>query len=227
MVGYTPEEADAAIDRYCGGRMSPGELAEFEERLVCNPSLAQQVDVRLRLRCGLKELERRNELDELLVQRSRARLLPLAAAASVLIIVAAAVLYRTMRSTDIPVATSLAEIATGTPALSQISTHLLAGTRAAAKESEILVPRETRVIVLQILPDQATASGRYQVHIESAPARARSSDTPVTADSDGFVRIFLDAPRIPPGRYDVVVAPADGVERGTERYRIQVTHSQQ
>ena len=218
------EEPDARVDRYCAGRMSPEEQERFEEHLVGDAQLAQQVAITLRLRAGLAELERTQNLDGLLRPQSRTRFLPLAAAASLLIIVAGGLLYRTMTGAEIHVRTSLAEIAAGTPGVPQVSTHLLIGTRGADEEHEIVVPGSAQVIALRVLPDQPATSGRYRVWVASAAGQARGSGTAATADREGFVQIYIEARRLQPGSYQVTLGPADGNAGSTTRYRFRLAY---
>lgn len=224
MVELTREEAHREVHRYCAGRMAATEQEEFEDRMIGDAWLAEQVDLTLRLRAGLRDLESRGELNRLLDQRIRSGLLPLAAAAMVLVALAGVLLYRRLHTTDLTIATSLTELAATAGESPQLGTYLLASTRGAAREQDIRVPRDVRGVLLRALPDEPLRSGRYRVEMRFLDGDARASRAPVLTDSEGLVLIYLDARKIAAGSYEIVLRPADASEVGGETlYRIHLS----
>src|SRR4026209_982222 len=84
-----------AAERYVAGSMSEDEELGFEIAVLESPELAADVDVRQRMKVGLRQLEQRGELQKLLSQPDRraASRMPLAVAASVLIVLIGAALF--------------------------------------------------------------------------------------------------------------------------------------
>ncbi len=83
--------ADSQAERYGAGRMGDEEGREFEVLLLESPDLAREVDATHRIRDGLRELQARGEVDELLYGR-RPRTSVFALAAGTLALLAAGAL---------------------------------------------------------------------------------------------------------------------------------------
>jgi hypothetical protein len=205
-------EAREAVDRYCAGRMSEREQERFETELVADPKLAAEVELTRKMRAGLRELERRGEIQALTVPPSRTRnrwLLP--AAAVIVMGVGAALLYRWTGPSRgaLSIATSLAEVThdPGAPPR-MLGTFVLTSTRARARETEIVVPAGKGVIQLRALPDAPPTAAGYQIELMDLQTGVQTSRDRVTPNPAGLVEIYLDVAAIRPGEYELRVRPA-------------------
>src|SRR5262249_26550611 len=82
-----------SAERYVAGRMTEDEEREFEVAMLEQPELTAEVDARQRIKAGLQHLDRLGELDKLVAGPPRRRFVPLALAASVLLLMLAGLAY--------------------------------------------------------------------------------------------------------------------------------------
>jgi hypothetical protein len=216
-----------AVDRYCAGRMSEREQELFEIQLVADPGLAAEVELTRKMRAGLRELERRGELDGLAQSSPPATgRWFLAAAAVIMMSVGAILLYRWAGSSrgTLSIATSLAEVTRNPNSPPRVlGTYVLSSTRAQARSTQIAIPDGVGVIQLRALPDAPSAPAEYRVELTDLQTGARTSRAPVSADAAGVVQVYLEVDAIRPGEYTLQVRPTDQTAgtNGDTSFRVQ------
>jgi hypothetical protein len=198
-----------AAERYVAGRMSEDEERGFEVAMLESPELAADVDVRQRMKVGLRQLEQRGELQKLLSQPDRraASRMPLAVAASVLIVLIGAALFWVFRGVpgaSAPIAFSASQI--GSRGIS--ATYVLASTRAGDTEAIINLPANAAPLRLRLVPESpdATEFTASLVRVTPGGEVDAAPAVRVTRGQVGFVEVFLDPARLSSGSYRLRMA---------------------
>ena len=193
--------------------MTAQEQERFEIQLVAESELAAEVELTRKMRAGLRELERRGEIEGLAVPSSRGMNRWLLACAAVIVMsVGATLLYRSLRSTGgvLSIATSLAEVTRDPSAPPRVlGTYVLTSTRAQTRDTEIVIPAGTGLIQLQALPDAPPTPAGYRIELIDLQTGVHASRAGVSGSSAGLLQIYLDVDAIRPGEYELRVSPTD------------------
>jgi hypothetical protein len=205
------------VARYLADQLPEPEREAFEAYYLEHPEMLREIEAAARFKSGLAQLRESGELDALLKPvpwYARWRNLAIAAAAILLIGIA---FY--IHSTPPPlVAVNLAAL--GGPS-TIASSHAVLRRRGSAFDAEVTLPEAGAAIELRVLPEFAAT--RYRIAL--ARVNADEEREPVaeleelSAGDDGMVTIYLDAPRIAPGDYELTIADAPGQ---TSRFLIRV-----
>lgn len=200
------------VERYVAGTLSEEEKARFEEAMIERPELAADVSVRRRIKAGLSELEKNNELEVFLkpdVQRPA--YLRYAAAAAVLVVLAAGLMTFWNRERSAPLQALLTASEVGSNPI--VSSFILATTRS----TDVLafeVQRDGGPVRLQILVDDPGAAP-FTVHLaaEDSPSAKPIKDSTIAEVTDGLAVIFVDPRELASGNYTMTLKSASGAEQ--------------
>jgi hypothetical protein len=217
------------VNRYLSGRLSDAECTAFETRLVSEPQLVRELEAIARFKVGLQVLDERGQLDEATHAPAWPRLLAVAAAVMVL-----ALGMLTFRSVLRPAEPSM--LAAVPAALMDRQGNVLpsAGAftvlrkRATTADAVIELPAQGRALEMRVLPESPPNKEGYGVSLwqqpQGAAAEKLASLTHVSAAADGFITVFMDATRLTPGEYVLVVSSNDGVDQlaGGDVFRISL-----
>lgn len=213
--------------RYLAGQLSPAELQAYEQHLLENPDAVKELEATARMKVGLASLRDSGQLEKLLrVQPALRSRWPALVAAAALIVLAVG-LWRGM---DAPHDAMLVARATelvdrsGRP-LAAGSSYALLRTRSSAYDAVIELPTEPRAIELRVRPE--VAAPVYSVALSQI--RSDGSVTQVgtvselQAQTDGFVRLYVDSSRLEAGPYLLVITPADDrAATSSSAFRVKV-----
>jgi hypothetical protein len=200
------------VERYVAGSLSEEEKARFEEAMIERPELAADVNVRRRIKAGLSELEKKNELEAFLKpDAQRPAYVRYAAAAAVLVIVAAGLMTFWNRERPAPLQALLTAAEVGSKSI--VSSFILATTRS----TDVLafeVRRDGGPIQLQILVDDPDAAP-FTVHLaaEDSPGARPIEDSTIAQVTDGFAVIFVDPRELASGNYTLKLTSGSGAEQ--------------
>jgi hypothetical protein len=223
LLGSSRVDRDAALlepdvtesrdaERYVAGVLSQEEAARFEEAMIEHPELAMDVSVRRRIKAGLSQLEKNNELQAFLEpEAQRPAYLRYAAAAAVLVIVAAGLMTFWRREGAAPLQALLTSSEVGTKPI--VASFVLATTRS-ADLTAFEVQREGGPVRLQILVADAAAAP-FTVQLSAADlSGAKPIQVSTIAEvTDGFAVIYLDPRELDSGSYAMTLASASGPEQ--------------
>jgi hypothetical protein len=204
--------ADDVVDRYVARRLSAEEEAQFEAYLVAHPEFADEIDLTNQMKLGLRTLQERGELDPLWRRNAGVRTPAFAIAASIVLVIVAATfiaLWRTAPEAPL-IAQSSTAFGTGDGAPAVAATYTLMRTRAQGVDLVIERPREPAIVQVRIFPENPGARGSFRIVLSHAVSTGTGSEEIATTDgvpvdAQGFLTIFVDAPRIEPGLYRVAV----------------------
>jgi hypothetical protein len=221
------QDDPALASRYLAGQLSASELHAYEQHLLDNPDAVAELEGTARMKVGLANLRDAGQLERLL--RARTTLgsrWPALAAAAALIVIAVGL----WRSVDAPRDTTLVGTAselldgTGRP-LTSGSTYALLRTRSSAYDAVIELPPEPRAIELRVRPD--APAPMYGVALSRIQADGSVTHvgnvSELSAEADGFVRLYVDSSRLVTGPYLLVITPAeDRAATSTTAFRVKV-----
>jgi hypothetical protein len=203
---------------YAAGRLSDDETRAFEDRLVRDPELVQELEHSLRLCEGLQRLR---ETGGLAARRPWIRdvrvWLPLLAAAG---IAAVALLTRTQPTPEPPVLVSSVESSSG-DASSAVTAHF---TFVSMRDDSIPVLElpERGMVELRAQPAELTSGSRYRMALarqdESGASRTVGALAGVGLSADGYLHSYVDAARLAPGSYLLSVGPDTGSTGSLETF---------
>jgi hypothetical protein len=213
--------------RYLAGQLSPGELQAYEQHLLDSPDAVRELEATARVKAGLANLRDTGQLEKLLRTRPplASRWPALAAAAALLVLTIAF-----WRSIDTPRDATLVATAgelvdrTGRPLASGLSYALLR-TRSSTYDAVIELPADPRAIELRVRPEIAApvySVALSQIRPDGTVTQIGSVNE-LAAQSDGFVRLYVDSSRLAYGPYLLVITPAeDRVDTSTSAFRVKV-----
>jgi hypothetical protein len=213
-MGKTADHSER-IARYLAGRLSESETHDFETLYPQQPHLVQELEETVRFREGLAALRERGELKALVqAQPSRRRWVQLGIAASLAILAVGGALWVGRIHTVAPVlGASMAAFRDSSGAAVSISgTYRFVTSRDAKNTTlQITLPATRAALEFRVLPENRQEGATYRATLNSIPAVAAPTAVGVVdslhADSEGFVRVFADSARLPPGAYELVVGP--------------------
>lgn len=201
-----------SAERYVAGRMDEEEERQFEERLLEQPELAADVDVRHRIKLGLQLLDDNGELGKLVAQPARRSHLRYAMAACALLALGAAIAYWQVASgSRVAIAGSLTALRGG--ASQPISaSYILASTRSRSEDFVVAATPGAGAVRLRIVLE----SGLSQAFVASLASLSGGGEkviaerVPLESTGNGLVEVFLDPAGLQPGRYVLRLEPESG-----------------
>src|SRR5689334_12138608 len=169
--------------------------------MIAHPELAADVSVRRRIKAGLAQLEKNNELQTFLEPETiRPTYLRYAAAASVLVVVAAGLMILWNREDSRPMHAFFNPSEVGTRTIA--ASFILANTRS-AEAPAFEVQRGGGPIQLHVLVDDASA-GPFVARLsggDDQPPWLRFEESSIPVTTDGFALVYLDPRELDSGRY--------------------------
>ena len=211
-----PDDRDPTIaNRYLAGQLSDAERAAFEAELERNPATLQELEATARLKVGLERLREEGQLDSMLrTSPSRRIVFAMAATLAVTLIGISLLLGYFRESPSRPLlAATPASFASAGVALPVAGTFAVFRKRQDSYDALIELPATPQAIQVRILPQLITGTERYRVSLartgDERPPGEPMSVGGLTAESDGFVWVFIDATRLEPGSYRLALS-ADG-----------------
>jgi energy-converting hydrogenase Eha subunit A len=200
------------IARYLAGQLSVSETLEFETLYPRQPDITRELEETARFREGLATLRERGELEALAqAQPWRRRwLLGIAASFAILAVGAALLVGRFHTVAPILGASPAALRASSSAALSISATYRFVTSRDAKNNAlQITLPATSAALEFQVLPENRPEQATYSASLNAVPAAGAPTAFGVVgsipADSEGFVRVFADSGRLPPGTYELIV----------------------
>lgn len=209
------------VARYLADQLPEAEREAFEAYYLEHPEMLREIEAAARFKSGLAQLRDSGELAALLKSAPwYARWRYLAFAAAAIILIAVALYVRT--PTPPLLAANLAAL--GGPS-TVASSYAVLRRRGSSFDAEVTLPGAGEAIELKVLPEFPAPDSGYRISL----ARINADETRdelgqiehLTAGDDGMVRIYLDAPRIAPGDYEVMIAGDHASDR-TSRFLIRV-----
>jgi hypothetical protein len=223
------QDDPALASRYLAGQLSPTELQAYEQHLLESPDAVQELEATARMKVGLANLRDAGQLERLLREAPAPRLrrtgIALAAAAALAVI--AVGLWRGIDTT--PAGTLVATASelidrSGRP-LATGSSYALLRTRSSAYDAVIELPPEPRAIELRVRPE--APAPMYSVALSRIQPDGSVTQvgnvSELSAEADGFVRLYVDSSRLVTGPHLLVITPAeDRAATSTTAFRVKV-----
>jgi hypothetical protein len=196
------------VQNYIAGRLSESERTAFEDRLLSDATLVQDLEESLRLREGLEILHERNQLVLPGPSRRWARaILPTLAAA--LAIIALFFGWHPIQHSPV-IAASVTALHTHGGALPPVvGRHTFATLRNATQPPVLDLPTQG-ALELRALTSSTGTGRSFRITLEQIRAQGISpiaTAEHLIPDPDGFVVIYADASRLQPGDYALIVEP--------------------
>jgi hypothetical protein len=204
------------VARYLADQLTDAEREQFEDYYLEHPEMLREIEATARFKAGLAQLQASGDLAALMKPAPwYAQWRYLAVAAMVFIVIAIAFYFRTPAPPLM--AANLAEL--GGPS-SIASSYSLLRRRGSAFDAEVTLPKVGEAIALRVLPEFGAPDSRYRIaltRIDADDKKDRLAEVDhLSADDDGMVTLYLNAPRIAPGDYEVTIAndsPSSQVSR--------------
>ena len=207
--------------RYLAGQLSDTERAAFEEQMRESPAVMRELEATARLKVGLARLRERGELDELLAPSPwHQHRFALATAAALATIVVGAMLVRfNPVHADHPIlAASIASLVDTRGSILPVTGTFAVFRKRAENYDATIEAAAAGAVELRVLPETAAETRRYRVSlgrmIDDRSIEPVATLAGLAPAADGFVTLFVDRAKLPPGRYRLDVAPegtGDGV----------------
>jgi hypothetical protein len=213
------------VQDYVANRMSEDERQTFEARLLSDSDLLRDLEESLRLREGLEVLREQDALKDLRNPRRGSSRMGWAVAASLAIAALCLALYQTRRAPPVMVASAGILRSTSGAALDTARVYSFATSRRGTPIPDLPLPLSGALELRALVPGAAeSADHTFGVTLERRDGADGMSRVGAAAhlvpDADGFVAVYLDAARLRPGSYSLVVeAGAKGAGRPTEDER--------
>jgi hypothetical protein len=200
--------------RYLADQLTDAERMAYEAALVEDPEILRELEATARMKVGLARLRSTGELQGLLRQsRLFQPQVLIAMAATVAAIVIGIGLWRTSVNVGPPqlLAATLGALKSETgQALPLGATEAAFRRRADDYDALLQLPSGRVAVELRVLPQVPVPSGRYRLALsrtgDDESSRPIASISGLSTAPDGFIEVFLDASKIAPGRYRVVIA---------------------
>jgi hypothetical protein len=188
-----------------------------------------ELEATARMKVGLASLRDTGQLAGLLRTSTTPRLRRPAfalAAAAALIVIALGMWRGIVAPRDATLVATASELIdrSGRP-LDSGPTYALVRTRSSAYDAVIELPREPRAIELRVRPEAPAPV--YNVALSRIAPDGSVAQigtvTELTAEADGFVRLYVDSSRLESGPYLLVITPAaDRTATSTGAFRVKV-----
>lgn len=211
------------VARYLADQLTDLERAAFEDYYLEHPEMLREIEATARFKAGLAQLQDSGDLAALLKPvpwYSRWR--SLAVAAIAVVVIGAALYFRAPAPPLI--AANLAELDGPT---SVASSHALLRRRGSDFDAEVTLPKVGEAIALRVLPEFGAPDSRYRIalaRIDADDKKDRLAEVEhLPADDDGMITIYLNAPRIAPGDYEVTITNDDTASSQASQFLIRVS----
>lgn len=210
------------VARYLADQLPEPQREAFEAYYLEHPEMLLEIEAAARFKVGLAQLRDSGKLAALLKPTpwyTRWRYPAIAAAA--IIGIGVALFIRTssppLMATDLAALDGLSTIA---------SSHAVLRRRGSSFDAEVTLPSASEAIELRVLPEFTATDSHYRISL----ARINPDDQReqlaqiehLSAGDDGMVTIYLNAPRIAPGDYEVAIANDATAAEQTSRFLIRV-----
>ena len=211
------------VARYLADQLTDAERAAFEDYYLEHPEMLREIEATARFKAGLARLQDSGDLAALLRPAPwYAEWRYLAVAVVAILVVGIAFYFRTPAPPLM--AANLAEL--GGPT-SVASSHALLRRRGSAFDAEVTLPSDADAIALRVLPEFGAPDSRYRIfltRIDADDKKDRLAEVEhLPADDDGMVTIYLNAPRIAPGDYEVTIENDDTASNQASQFLIRVS----
>jgi hypothetical protein len=207
--------AEQIPERYVAGRLSPREVAEFEEYLLEHPEVLQTVEVAHQLKLGLRVLSDRGTLAEM-VQPKPPQPRRWLMAAAVAGLVLAGTVFTWLRQPTTPLmASALKELGPMVRSVPLAGEYMLVRTRS-SELLEIPRPRVTAPIQIKVETLSAASAGFAVTLMQGEALISRITDA--APEPDGMLTVFLDLSALPEGDY--ILRVSDGSSTADHPFRI-------
>jgi len=218
----TPERDVVAARDYVAGLLSDAERETFEERLLEDDRLVEDLEQAVRLREGMELLRQQQILGELRRPRRRSveKVFVSAMAAALAIVAVSAAVYYGKRSPPIVSASVVSLHGVSSAPLAVVQRYSFAAMRGEASSMDLSLPA-SGALELRALTPVTDASRAFRVtlsRIRSQGALRIGGVQHVVPDVDGFVAVYADASRLEPGGYSLSVEPEDGQPTPAEQF---------
>lgn len=212
--------AEQIPERYVAGRLSPEEIAEFEEYLLEHPEAIDAVEVARQLKLGLRTLSDRGTLAEMLRPKPPQPQRWLMAAAVAALVLAGSVYTWLSLSKSPLMANSPKELGSLVRSAPLAGEYMLVRTRG-SETLEIPRPRVTAPVQIKVEAPSASAAG-FDIALMQGDA-AVSRIVGATPGADGRLTVFLDLSALTDGDY--LLRVSDGTSTVDHPFRIKDTRA--
>jgi hypothetical protein len=205
----------ATMQDFIVGRLSDDERRAFEDQLVNDPSLVDELEQSLRMRAGLQQLRSQGYFDKARTRRPAFRTWgPLLAAAAVAALALGLWLPRLLGPSPLLLA-SLEGRLGGNATVAHFTFVSMRG----SSRPELDLPA-TGVIEIRAAPGMHEDAQRYRVTLLRQTADGNAQPVATLKDlvlgSDGYVHCYADAARLSEGGYVLQVQPETGASNAVE-----------
>lgn len=233
MQAINRNQDDASIaNRYLAGQLSPAEEEAYEQYFVRNPDAVQELEATARMKVGLANLRETGQLDALLSAPAAPafdrRKAMLALVASLAFVVIGVGIWRGLSVPDgaALMATAADLIDRSSRPLAVGETYVLLRTRASDYDAIVELPVQPRAIELRVLPEAQSPvyGGALSRILPDGSVEQIARVKGLKAQSDGFVRIYVDSSKLEAGPHLLVLSAAiEGAnESVTSSFRLRV-----
>jgi hypothetical protein len=205
------------VARYLADQLSESERVQFEEYYLRHPEMLEEINRTAQFKAGLMDLRDDGSLDALIAEPSAPTRTPyFAIAASLIALVVGATIF-TYSSTSQLAATSVNELTGRFSSELQVQQSIsILRTRSVFSDATVALPAQPAAIALHVMPDEASASGRYRFSVSKVMADGTtlpiSKLNALPADNEGFVTVYLNSGLLTPGDYFVWVLDNESAE---------------
>jgi hypothetical protein len=193
-----------AVKDYVEGRLSDADREAFEQQLLQDPTVAQELEELLQLREGLAMLRDQGELLALRRPRQRGWWWGVAGAAAASL--AAILIYNVFLPARSPtIAPSIAALRAHAPDSEPLAkVYTFARVRDATLVPELDLPVRG-VLEIRALTSTTDGGRQYSMLLQETPLRRVGVIEHLTPDADGFVVIYAEASQLKAGNYELIV----------------------
>ncbi len=212
------------IRDYLAGRLSDGQLREFEGRVAKDPALLRSMEEMLRFREGLEVLLERGELAPAVAERPRWKRwgMPLAAAAAIGAVGLFLGVSLLSRAPLLGAAVADLRLAASAPHV-PVATYSLVALRQAGAGGALELPAAGPIQLRVLAPDGGPVAYRVVVtRQEGSVRREVGAISGIRREPDGFVIVYADAAGLTPGDYTIAAGPVGGALGGAIPFRLRV-----
>jgi hypothetical protein len=220
------------VARYLADQLSDTERAAFEAYYLQHPDMLRDMEAAARLKVGLMQLRDSGQLQAVIQARpnyQRQRLF--AAAAGIAIAVIGLLLWTNRGPSKSPVLVASSSVLTDRlgRVLRVASLHTIVRTRGVTYDAEITLPDTPQTIALRVLPEIAAQPPRYRITLSSVASDNSLHEIAtignLSADTEGFVPVYLNSFKLKRGRYRLVLSGEAGTNTAsaTSAFLIRIT----
>jgi hypothetical protein len=220
-------------NRYLAGTLTEAERARYEPDIAQDQDTLRELEATARLKVGLARLRESGELDDLLRPPRVARFRPALAVAAVVLIAIGVVLVRLggggQTASPLLAASAASLVDRQGSALPVTRTLAVFRKRVEGADATLEAAAAPQAVELRVLPETKVPSEDYRVTLarvtDDRATESVGSIAGLRPAPDGFVDVFIDASRLPPGPYQLdlhgTVSGGSPVAAGTFRIHVQ------